>query len=536
MARLALSFLGTFQVMLDGKPVTSFRSVNVQCLLAYLAIESGRPHQRNVLAALLWPDEPDAIARQNLRQSLYLLGQALGGKGGSRTVATTQTTHLVITRQTAQFDPTSDHTLDVAGFLAALQRGQVKEAMASYQGDLLAGLFCQSVAFEEWLLVTRERLHRLAVDACSQLTHRFLQQAAYDQAQHYALRQLALEPWREEAYRQSMQALARSGQRSAALDQYRTCRRILADELGAEPAAETTALYEQIRGGEQEPPPSLPSPTPSYDQRRTQDWGDAPETAALHGRQTELARLTQWLVDDGCRLVAILGMGGLGKTALAAHLAHQTAHHYRYVIWRSLLNAPRLTDVLGTWLQFLSGQPLSHLPDDLDEQLALLSDRLHQQRCLLVLDNVESVLQGAGEAGRYRPGYEDYERLLRRVAERGHQSCLLLTSRERPWTMARLEHETSAVRSLPLVGLDEAAGVAILQQRGLSDTTGRAGELVARYSGNPLALKLAAETIRDLFGGDVSAFLGAEAAETPIFADIRDVLDQQFARLSAPER
>ncbi|MEW5959909.1 MAG: NB-ARC domain-containing protein, partial [Chloroflexota bacterium] len=274
-------------------------------------------------------------------------------------------------------------------------------------------------------------------------------------------------------------------------------------------------------------PPSKSSLTP------TQDWGGTPEIGVFYGRQAELAELKRWLITDRCRLVAVLGMGGVGKTALAAQLTHELAAQFEGAIWRSLLNAPPLTEILRAWLQFLSAQQVTDLPASLDERLALLLDYLHRQRWLLVLDNVEGVLQGGDRAGSYRPGYEEYGQLIQRLGEARHQSCVLLTSRERPKGFARLEGDTTLVRLLPLAGLDAKAGQEILKARGLSGPAETGAILVERYSGNPLALKLVAETIQELFAGDIAAFL---TEETLVFDDIRDVLDQQFARLSALER
>lgn len=185
------------------------------------------------------------------------------------------------------------------------------------------------------------------------------------------------------------------------------------------------------------------------------------------------------------------------------------------------------------WLRTLAQQPLAHIPERLDEQLRLLFDYLRQRRCLLILDNAEGIMQGGEAVGHYRTGYGEYSQLLLRFGQSSHQSCLLITSREKPREVARLESETPLVRSLPLLGLDVATGNQLLSARGVSGAAGSTVMLVQRYSGNPLALNLVADTIQDLFAGDIAAFLGDE---TLIFADIREVLDQQFSRLEPVER
>jgi len=263
------------------------------------------------------------------------------------------------------------------------------------------------------------------------------------------------------------------------------------------------------------------------------DWGETPGLGSFYGREREQETLERWLVADRCRLVAIVGMGGIGKTVLATKVARQVSVHFDYVIWRSLINAPPLTSMLRGWFHVLSQQQLNRWPDHLAEQLELLFDTLRRQRCLLILDNVETIMQQGSRAGQYRPGYEVYGQLIQRFGDGEHQSCLLLTSRERPQGLARLANDNSLIRFHQLAGLAKSAGLAILQGQRLSGPAHVLEGLVEHYSGHPLALKLIAQTIQELFAGDSEAFLREEAV---IFDDIRDILDQQFARLSALER
>jgi DNA-binding SARP family transcriptional activator len=144
MPQLALSCFGAFQATLHGERLTSFHSVKVQALLAYLALEADRPHHRETLATLLWPLDNEASARNSLRQTLYELRKLLGDNASS------PAPFLLVTRQTVQFNPVSDHTLDVADFLSALASDQLAQAMARYRGDLLTGLSCDSEPFEIW--------------------------------------------------------------------------------------------------------------------------------------------------------------------------------------------------------------------------------------------------------------------------------------------------------------------------------------------------------------------------------------------------
>ncbi|MFN8443801.1 MAG: BTAD domain-containing putative transcriptional regulator [Caldilineaceae bacterium] len=562
MAHLDLTFLGVVQARLAGKSLVDLHAGRVQNLFVYLVIEAGQPHARSALASLFWPDEPEAVAKQSLRQTIYQLRQQLDD--ALRAEPQLQP-FLLVERDTVQFNPASDYTLDVAAFQRHLKEQQWAQAAQLYQGDLLSGLSSNSERFEEWLLLRREQLHIQALDALDQLTQQALQTSDFAQAQHYARRQLALEPWRETAHRQLMLALIRNGERASALAQYESCRRLLAEELGAEPDGETEALVAQIRTGSEnrvmpttsralqddkvtisppavaQPPSHLVTPSPP---RFITDWGEAPEVIRFQGREQELAELERWLRREA-RLVSVLGMGGMGKTSLAVKLCQRIAGEFEFVIWRSLLNAPPLGEILQGWQQILSGQQGPTWPDGLDAQLSLIFAHLRQKRCLLVLDNVESIMQAgrseldfsangsAARAGYFRTGYEAYEQLLKRLGETAHQSCLLLTSREQPQILARLERASSWVRSLPLSGLSSVDGRTLLQRQGVRSDHNHSEQLIERYSGNPLALMLVAETIEDLFDGDVAAFLQEDA---PIFDDIRDMLVQQFARLAPLEQ
>jgi hypothetical protein len=212
-----------------------------------------------------------------------------------------------------------------------------------------------------------------------------------------------------------------------------------------------------------------------------------------------------------------------------------------------LLNAPPLPELLRAWLQILSRQTLTAPPDSLEEQLCLLLTYLQQDRCLLVLDNVESIFaadlpvpegsqQSQSRAGVTRLGYEGYDQLFQRLASSDHQSCLLLTSREQPYALLRSGRQTQTsgrVQVLSLTGLDQQAGQLLLQNNGLHASAAETAQLVENYSGNPLALQIVAATIADFFGGDVAAF---QQEEGQIFDGMRLVLDQQFARLSPLER
>ncbi|WP_431659214.1 WD40 repeat domain-containing protein [Pantanalinema rosaneae] len=270
----------------------------------------------------------------------------------------------------------------------------------------------------------------------------------------------------------------------------------------------------------------------SLAQNRT-DWGTAIDVSIFYNRTIELATLEQWVQHDRCRTVMILGMGGMGKTTLSVKLAEQIQDGFEYLIWRSLRHAPALPELLADLMLVLSNQQEVKLPETVDGQISELIKYLRQSRCLLVLDNLESVLQSGQQTGCYRQGYEGYGQLISRVSDERHQSCLLLTSREKPGEILIREGETLPVRSLQLAGLQSAAGEKILHDKGLVKPETACEQLIEHYSGNPLALKIAAATIRSLFSGNIAAFLNQG---TVVFGDISELLDQQFNRLSVLEQ
>ncbi len=174
-----------------------------------------------------------------------------------------------------------------------------------------------------------------------------------------------------------------------------------------------------------------------------EDWGeDPPDYGQFYGRGAELAQLKQWIVDDRCRMVTLGGLGGMGKTTLGAQLAKQITHTFDYVFWRSLQKmAPPLREILRSCILFFSNQQQTSLPEDINGQIATLMECLRKHRCLLMLDNFDTVLQAGYPAGQYKEGYEEYGRLLQRIGEIDHQSCLLLTSREKPKEVAHFRRE-----------------------------------------------------------------------------------------------
>ncbi|MBL8057235.1 MAG: helix-turn-helix domain-containing protein [Anaerolineales bacterium] len=272
--------------------------------------------------------------------------------------------------------------------------------------------------------------------------------------------------------------------------------------------------------------PAAPAVEPTVSRPRV-DWGDAPEVSQVFGRDRELAELEQAVVAEHCRLIAVLGMGGIGKTTLVVKFAQDVSHQFEFIIWRSLRDAPELQDLLTECFQILTPTRPAK------PSVPLLLGLLKQHRCLLILDNVETLHRAGNLAGIYKAGFEAYQQLFHDIAQTRHQSCLILTSREMPVDPEFLEGRTLPVRAIKLTGLTSAASQALLLDKGLFGPADAWDVFVHYYSGNPLALKIASATVRDLFGGDLPAFL----REAPVtLHTLQQLLGNQFEHLSVLER
>lgn len=399
MPHLAIFLLGSLQVQLDARPVVGLDALKARALLAYLVTEADHPQRREVLAARLWPDSPDDLARRSLSQALFTIRRALADE-------TNDPPFFLSTRDTIQFNPANRTTLDVQAFQTRLSSvhthdhatlatcavclAQLEEAVALYTGDFLQDINVpDSEPFEEWAVLRREALRRQLLDALAALANACEQRGDLGVALRHARRHLALDAWREETHRQVMRLLARSGERSAALAQFEACRRVLRSELGVEPAAETIALLEQIKQGAVAAGPATVVPAvqapPSPAPHRTHL--PAPLTPFV-GRQAELLALSELLADPRHRLITLVGPGGIGKTRLALQVAHtRQVHHGDTAVFVPLAPVsaadgvvPAMAHALGLVFQ-----------GSADPQAQLIGF-LRPRGLLLILDNCEHLV------------------------------------------------------------------------------------------------------------------------------------------------
>jgi len=382
MPKLSIALLGPVLITLDGQPV-SFGYDKLRALLAYLALEAAQPVRREKLAALLWPDQSEKSAQDNLRQALSRLRQVVGDRESERPV-------LFIDRETVQLPKESGVWVDVCSFREALAKttrhlhrhpqacepcGQLRRlACEYYRGPFLADLSLpDSDLFEDWAMAQRERLTQQAIEAYTHLVRYDEWKKDDHRLQQSIQRLLDLDPWNEIGHAIWIDQLSRNGQRAAAVSYYQKVRQTLKDELGIKPSPQLITIYENIKGdtgalqaqNSNQRVPGMPTPmTP------------------LVGRRAELAELKAWLEDPARRLISVTGPGGVGKTRLVIAVVEQ--------------QAPAFTD--GAAFISLGGDvDQSHpLADRFAQTLRMqipVEDFLCDKDFLLVLDGFEVCLE-----------------------------------------------------------------------------------------------------------------------------------------------
>ena len=232
-------------------------------------------------------------------------------------------------------------------------------------------------------------------------------------------------------------------------------------------------------------------------------------------------------------MVVVWGREGIGKTALAVKLAQQIQQQFDCVIWRSLRYSPPLQDLLANLIETLSQQQQINLPKTVNGRISTLIEYLRSHRCLLVLDDWETINGSDNLVGNYLQGYEQYEELLKRLIEASHQSCLLLITRTEPREITITKSNTLPIRSLNLRDLDSESAKKIFKDKGFSGSEHGLEDLIKFYGGNPLILQMVATTIKDELKISVAEFL---ETCTLIYSDIRNIFNRQFKGLSDLEK
>lgn len=542
MSQLALFFLGPWQVARPGKATADFKYDKVRALLTYLAVEADRPHRREALMGLLWPELAESAARNNLRQAVHALRQALGDRRA-------QFPYIITSRATMQFNTDADYSLDVQRFVQLVEVSErhahrsrescsacarrLQRAAELYRGPFLSDFFLpDSPTFEEWALVKREWLSQMALGALGWLAAYYERRGQYEAARRYVKQELGLEPWREAAHRAMMRLYALEGMRGAALVQYETCRRILDKELGVPPEPTTTALYKQIRDASEEAPLGLePLALPA---KKPHTLPPAP--TPFVGRESELAEIGRLIGDEQCRVLTLIGPGGVGKSRLALQAAAEQLDAFSDgVFFVPLASLPAASLLPATVLTALG---IDHDGGEKAEERLLTQLREHE--LLLVLDNFEHLLSGAD--------------LLSKIVRRAPQVTILVTSRQR----LNLQAEwVIAVGGMPAAenNQGEAAGdgLALFVQSArrarpgfeLSATNREHVARICRLVGGlPLAIELAAAWVQLLSCAEIAAQIEKDIAFlTTTRRDVPErhhsllvVLEHTWRRLSETEQ
>jgi len=262
-----------------------------------------------------------------------------------------------------------------------------------------------------------------------------------------------------------------------------------------------------------------------------QDLDEMPELGEFYNRNTELETLTTWILQQHCRLIALTGITGIGKTTLAVKLVHQIKDNFDYVIWRSLETSPTFTEFQADLVQFFSQSQLQNSLGNTQKPLPLIK-YLQKHKCLVILDDIHHLFRSGELAGKYKPGYEEYTCFFKQVAKLSHQSCFVLIGWEQPIKFAPVKSKKTSLPILQLTGLDIPSVREILRDYGLAKVENWE-KLIHPYQGNPLWLKSVASQIQEL-EENLIELLPDHTILLP--EDLKDILQETSDRLSQPEK
>lgn len=534
--RLALRWLGGREVRRDGVAV-HLESAKTEALLAWLVLNPGT-HARGKLTALLWPELPEERASAGLRRALWDLRRKLA-PGDERFL-------LRVSRGDVEVDREVPAELDVRQVVSGTRAGDgrggedpdfLEWVVSLYRGELLEGLAVEDApAFEEWLLGERESLRLLVLSALRRLVALLRKRGETVRALAHARNLLALDPWLEEGHREVAELLAESGRRGAAIRQLEACRRVLADELGTAPARETVALEKRLRGEGTGAPDLTPRAGPAVGPRNNLPLSAAP----FVGRSRELELVHRHLTDADCRLLTLLGPGGVGKTRLAVQASSRLVSRAGLFPDGVVFVPP--PEARGVWgLAVDLARALELEGGDRDDLAARVVAALREARLLLVLDGFERRL--------------DDGPFLSRLLGEAPDVRLLACSRER---LALPEEWVLEVGGLETPGRSEAADPARWDSVRLFLSAARrarvgfdpgpaelasVGEICRAVGGLPLAIEIAAGWVHALPPGEVAAQLarGPDLLAAPRrggggATGLRRVFDEAVSRLGTEER
>jgi len=392
MAYLSLSLLGPFQAWTSNGSLQLFRTLKERALLSYLVVENSRAQRRDSLAALFWPDRPEGVARNNLRQALYGIRQAIGGTEFDAIFTVTSDDILVNINEQLWLDlaaydihrkASQIHNHDLTGPCPYCMQ-HLRDAVEIYRGSFLEDVDLENnEPFQEWVTEKRETYRLLQIHSLEYLTYEYERMGDFSQAAVYAIMQARLDVLREAGYRRLITLLARAGRRGTALEWYETYRRKLAELPGQVVSPEMAELAEQVLQGRFDPGISDIYPT----------FHNLPEyLTPFVGRESELTRISNALESSGCRLVTIAGLGGAGKTLLAVQAARLALRSFQDGVFFVALETIPTSDLLIDTI----GRTIGLVPGPQQEMRSALLGYLRLKHILIVLDNFEHLLDAKG--------------------------------------------------------------------------------------------------------------------------------------------
>lgn len=419
MARLQIRCLGDFQVKYDGTVVSGFETEKARALVAYLAVEIGRPIKRSHLAGLLWTDETEERALHNLRQTLTSLRKVFNHQQNA-------TEYLLSDRDSIQLNPEADIWIDVGEFKNALKKAYQQVEWKNGHGLInirwlfkAAGLFggqflrdfylSRSALFEEWASLTRENIALQAIRALTLIADYHEKRGEYHLAIQSSMRIVELSPWDESARIRVIRMLGVEGQWSAAQSQFYALQSFLKEQLGVAPSADVIALMEQIRSASAGKDVIYPHYPPIRQH--------LPKTiSSFIGRKAELDDVMDLIVCSENRLITIVGTGGVGKTRLAIEIAQQLVGIFSDgVYFVPVISANHPLQVVQ-----LIGEAIGLVYSEQIDQRKQMLDHLRDREILLVLDNFEHLLVDP-----------DTAQLLDEILCQSSRVRILITSREK---------------------------------------------------------------------------------------------------------
>lgn len=533
---LEIQTLGGLSLRLDETAVSSFASRKAEALLLYLACNP-RPHARETLATMFWDDSPQQRSLANLSVLLTSLRKQVAP-------------FIKSSRHDIQIDTIENIWIDAIALSNALSdlptqqaltrstAVSIADAVSLYNGPFLAGFYIQqAAAFSEWALLEQERLAQMTIHGMDKLANFYLERGQYAEGISLGRTLISLDPMREESHRQLIKLFAASGQRHAAVEQYESCVAILDEELGLEPAEETIALIEQVRNGQ------LGEETAVIIQRHptAKAKHNIPtEMTSFVGRERELTDIEIQLNQPMCRLLTVLGPGGVGKTRLAQAIGRQMADSYLDGVWFVPLASLSSADFLETAVADAIGFSFSGNQSPRDQLLNYLS----QKELLLILDNFEHLIDSKAI------------QFITSLLTHAPELQLLISSRERLQLQAEWLFEVQGLPYPQTVinnGVEAYGAVQLFCQRTqqLSPSQKPAEndlpqvvEIVRLLAGMPLGIELAAANLRyydwtDIIDGIRQGldFLHTNLRDLPErHRSLRGVIDGSWRILSEAEQ